>query len=171
MMDPDDTGAEHAWSARTVQPIVAVYVAAVFVCFMGLAHFVFHSADAVKALFAAAVAGVAAVVPAILNRVEYRISGTGLAKRPLRRKGPGAFEDVFAWDELTHLVPTGTGFKYYKTLPDTGAVSRFFKLYLSAEYSGEFHVDPEDRARVRAIFDRRGVPTSKPPTRGALRRP
>jgi len=171
MMDPDDDGVEHSWTARTVRPIVAIYVVAVFVCFMGLAHVVFHSADAVKALFLALVGVVVGTAPGILNRVEYRITATGLAKRPIRPKNPPEFKHVFAWDELTHLVPTGTGFKFYKRLPDSGPLSRFLKLHVSADYSGEFHVEPGDRARVRAILDRKGVPTSKPQTRGALRRP
>jgi len=170
-MDPDDDGLEHTWSVRTVRPMVAVYVVAVFVCFMGLAHFVFHSADAVKALVLAVAGAVVGTAPGILNKVEYRITSTGLAKRPLRPKNPQEFKRVFAWDELTHLVPTGTGFKFYKRLPDSGPLSRFFNLHVSADHSGEFHVDPGDRARVRAIIDRKGVPTSKPPTRGALRRP
>jgi len=171
MMDPDNTGTEHTWTARSVQPIVAVYVVAVFVCFMGLAHFVFHSANAVRALFLALIGGVVGTVPAILNRIEYRVTATGLAKRPFRPKSPGPFKDVFAWDELSYLVPTKTGFKFYKTLPDSGPVSRFFKLHFSAEYSGEFHVEAGDRAQVRAILGQKGIPTSELRTRGALPRP
>ncbi len=170
-MNVDDRGTEHSWSARTVRPITAVYVVAVFVCFIGLAHFVFHSADAVRALFVALIGGVVGTVPSILNRVEYRITGAGLEKRPFRTESPREFEDVFAWDELSHLVSTSTGFKFYKRLPDSGPVSRFFKLHFSAGYSGDLHVDPRDRARVRAIIDQKGIPTSKPPTRTALHRP
>lgn len=170
-MSPDDPGVEHTWNARTVRPIIVVYVVGVFVGFMGLAHFVFHSADAVRALLLAAFGAVVGTVPSILNRVEYRITGTGLAKRSFRPKQPREFKHVFAWDELSHLVPTKTGFKFYKRLSDSSPVSRFFKLHFSAEHSGEFHVDPRDRARVRAIIDQKGIPTSKPPTRGALHRP
>jgi hypothetical protein len=171
MMDPDDDDQEHTWSTRTARPVVAAYVVAGFACFKGLAHFVFHSADAVKALFLAMIGGVVGTAPGILNRVEYQITSTGLAKRPLRPGNPQEFKRVFAWDELTRLAPTGTGFKFYKRLPDSGPLSRFFKLHASADYSGEFHVAPGDRERVRAIIEGKGVPTSKPPTPGALRRP
>ncbi len=160
-MNPDDSIVEHTWRARTMRPIVAVYVVGVFVGFMGMAHFVFHSEDAVRALFVAAIGAVAGMVPSVLNRVEYRITGFGLAKRSLRTKSPREFDDVFAWDELSHLVPTKTGFKFFKRLPDSGPVSRFFKLHFSAGHSGEFPVEPRDRARVRAIIDRKGLPASR----------
>jgi hypothetical protein len=79
---------EHAWIARSVRPIVAGYVAAVFVVFMALAYFVFHSPDAVKALFLTAIGAVASVAPGILGRVEYRLTADGLARRPLADKKP-----------------------------------------------------------------------------------
>ncbi|MCG6955055.1 MAG: hypothetical protein LJF04_03610 [Gemmatimonadetes bacterium] len=153
---------EHAWIARSVRPIVAGYVAAVFVVFMALAYFVFHSPDAVKALFLTAIGAVASVAPGILGRVEYRLTADGLARRPLADKKPREFKEIFRWDGLSHMVPTGSGFKYYKKMNEPKPLVRFFKSHFSARYSGELHVEQSDRARVRALIDQRGVPMLRP---------
>jgi hypothetical protein len=153
---------EHEWSARSVRPIVAGYVAAVFVVFIAVAYFVFHSPDAVKALFLTAIGSVASVAPGILGRVEYRLTDAGLAKRPLAEKKPREFKEVFRWDELSHLVPTRSGFKYYKKTDEPKPLARFLKSHCSARYSGEFHVEPPDRARVRSAIGQRAVPMLRP---------
>lgn len=46
----EDPLVEYEWRARTLPPIVAVYVIGVFLLFMALARFLFHSGEAVKAL-------------------------------------------------------------------------------------------------------------------------
>jgi hypothetical protein len=157
-MDPQDTGTERSWNARRLRPVIAFYVVGVFAVFIALAHFVFHSPDAIKALAAAALAAVVSLVPSLLNRLEYRITDGGLQKRPLSKERPRAFEDVFAWDELSHLVPTRTGFKYYKKLDEPKPLARFYKLHLSADHSGELHVERRDLEKVRALLHRHAVP-------------
>jgi hypothetical protein len=161
-MDLDHPVIEHTWNARSQQPVVVLYVVAVFVGFMALAHFVFHSAEGVKALLLTAIGAVVGLIPSVLTRIEYQLTEAGLAKRPLRTKDPKEFKAVFAWDELSHLLPTKSGFKFYKRVETSNPFLRFLKLHLSGDHSGEFHVEPQDRGRVRAMIDRHGIPTSKP---------
>jgi hypothetical protein len=167
-MNPDHAAVEHTWNARSQQPVVVLYVVAVFVGFMALAHFVFHSAEGVKALLLTAIGAVVGLIPSVLTRIEYRLTETGLAKRPLRAKKPKEFKEVFAWDQLSHLLPTKSGFKFYKRVEASNSFLRFLKLHLSGDHSGEFHVEPQDRGRVRAMIDRHGIPTSKLPTAGRV---
>ena len=148
---------EHTWSARSTRPIMAVYVAAIFVGFMALAYFVLHSAEAVKALAMAGVGGVAALFPGILNKWEYRLTDAGLARRPLSAQKPRDFKDLFSWDDLSHLVPTRTGFKYYKKLDEPRPLARALKVHVLGDYSGEFHVERPDREEVRALVEGYGV--------------
>ena len=70
------------WSARKLNPIVLLYVAAVFVVFILVAYFVLHSMTAVKALAMAAVASIIPLVPAVISRVEYRLNERVLERRP-----------------------------------------------------------------------------------------
>jgi hypothetical protein len=157
-MNPEDAEEEHTWSARNVRPVVALYVGGVFVGFMALAQLVFHSTDAVKALLVTAVGAVGALVPSLLTRLEYRISDAGLARRRSSEKGARGLKVLFAWEELSHLVPTRTGFKYFKKMDEPNSLLRFFKLHFSGDLSGEFHVETEDLPRVRALIDARAVP-------------
>lgn len=150
-----------------MQPVVAVYVAGVFVGFIALAYFVFRSPDAVKALATTCVGSLAALAATMLTRSEYRLTEVGLGKRLLSPKKPREFKDVFAWDDLSHLVPTRTGFKYYKKLDEPRRLARVFKLHVFGDYSGEFHVEREDRERVRALIAGRGVQVRLPSRSGA----
>jgi len=158
-----DTGVEHIWSARSVRPVIALYVSGVFCGFIALAHFVFHSPEAVKALFLTAIGSVASLVPAIRNRFEYRLTEDGLSKRPLSENKPREFKEIFLWDELSHLVPTGSGFKYFKKIKERSPIVRFFRLHVSGDLSGEFRVERGDLEKVRALIDRRAVPIPGPP--------
>ena len=115
-MDADRSVMDLTWTARRVSPVVLLYVVAVFIGFMAAAHFVFHSPAAVKALFSAAIAGVASLVPSILSRFEYRLTDTGLARRSLRGKQHAEIQELFLWDQLSHVVPTSSGFKFFKRL-------------------------------------------------------
>jgi hypothetical protein len=142
------------WSARRIQPIVVLYVAAVFAAFMVLAHFVFHSPEAVKALLIAAVGGIAATVPGVIEKVEYQLTDSGLGKRPLKGKKPSQCKDVFRWDELSRVVPTKHGFKYHKTMNETNSIRRFWKAHISDQYSGEVHAEKDDLDRVLGIVER-----------------
>jgi hypothetical protein len=148
------------WSSRKVQPIVVLYVLAVFAVFIALSHFVIQSAAAVKALALAAVGAVAVTIPGVLGKVEYQATEAGVERRTVNEKEPGGFEGVFRWDELSHVVPMRHGFKYYKTLHETNPFRRFWKLHLSDAFSGEIHVEKKDLERIMALVDRRGVEIS-----------
>ena len=167
-MNPDDSAVELIWNARSVRPVVSLYVAGVFFGFMALAHFVVHSAEAVKALLLTGIGSVAALMANTLIRIEYRFTEVGLAKGPFKAKEPKALKQVFLWDELSHLIPTSTGFKFYKRVTATHGMARFLKLHVFGSHSGEFHVEREDLGKVRAVIERHGVPLSKPPSGGRV---
>jgi len=140
-----------------LQPIVLLGVVLVFLAFMGLSLFVFHSVAAVKALAATAVASLVAMVPAVLSRIEYRLTERELASRTLDPKKPKDFTGVFMLDELSHIVPTRHGFKYFKTLNDSSALRRLWQLHVSGAFSGEVHVETVDQKRVLGELARHGV--------------
>ncbi len=145
---------EHIWIARKVRPWVAGGVAGVFLAFMALAWFVFGSGAAVTSLAGAGFTALVALTPGLLARVEYRLTDSGIERRPVRPRDPQPFEPLFTWDELSHVVPTRTGFKFYRAL-DARGVARFWKYHVLSGYSGEVHVEPEDMARVRGLVDTR----------------
>lgn len=149
------------WSAHKVQPVVVLYLVAVFGAFVALAHFVLHSPDAVKALAIALVGAVGATVQGVIDKIEYQITESGIEKRPIRKKKPEQFKSVVRWDELSRIVPMKHGFKYYKTLDETNPFRRFWKLHLSDRFSGEVHVERKDLERILGIVDR--LATSRPP--------
>jgi hypothetical protein len=167
-LGPEDSTLEHGWSARRVRPVIALYVIGVFFAFALLARFVFHSEDAVRALLVAAVGAVVSLVPAILSRTEYRLSGSGLVRRAVRRGEPREFEQVFSWDEITRVVPTASGFRFYKAVESKGRLARFVELHLLEGRSGEVRVEQEDRKRVEAIIARRAVGASGGPGGGRV---
>jgi hypothetical protein len=134
-----------------------LYVLAVFAAFIALSVFVFHSPDAVKALVIAAVGGVAATVPGVIEKVEYRLTPSGIDKRPINTKKPRPFQDVFCWDQLSHVVSMQHGFKYYKTMNETNPLRRFWKQHISDAFSGEVHVEKKDLDRVLEIVERQGI--------------
>lgn len=136
------------WSARKVPPVVVLYVVLVFAAFIAIAHFVFHSPQAVKALAVAAIGAVIATVPSVVERVEYRLTASGVDTRAVRKDNPREFKNVFRWDELARIVPTGRGFKYFKAMPETGALRRFWNLHVSDQYSGEIHAEKPDLDHV-----------------------
>jgi hypothetical protein len=158
----EDAAVLHIWSARRLRPIVLVYVALVFVAFIALAFFGFHSMTGVKALAIAALGYFVGFAPGVLTRIEYRLTESGLAQRPVHRKSPAPFKDVFRWEELSHVVPMGHGFKFYRPLAGTGATRRFWQAHVSDAFSGEVHLEAADRERVLRIVAERGIPLSKP---------
>ena len=153
---PADRAADELdrWTARKVRPIVVLYVVLVFAAFMIVAFFVFHSMEAVKALLLAAVAAVGATVPGVMERTEYRMTGAGIDRRPVKPKQTRDFETVFAWSELDRIVPMRHGFKYFKTMDEQGPVRRFWNTHLCDRYSGEVHVECEDLDRVLGLSER-----------------
>jgi hypothetical protein len=150
------------WSARKIQPIVLLYVTAVFVVFMLMAHFVFHSIEAVKALMIGAVGAIAATVPGVMEKVEYRMTESGLDKRAHNAKKPGPFKDVFRWNELSRVVPMKHGFKYYKPIDEPNVLRWFWKAHISDRHSGEVHVERDDIDRVMESVTRLGIETPIP---------
>ena len=153
---PDGPAVLHQWSARKVQPIVVLYVVAVFAVFAVMAHFIFHSTEAVKALAIAALGAVAATVPGVMERVEYRLTKSGVEKRSAK-KTPGAFREVFRWPELSRVVPTGHGFKYLKAMDEPSPLCRFWRRHFSDVCSGEIHAEREDLERVLGLVERQGI--------------
>lgn len=157
------TGSEtlDRWTARKIRPIVILYILGVFAIFIVLAIVVFHSQDAVKALLLAAVGAVGATVPGIMERVEYRLTGSGIEKRPVKKEGSADFKEVFRWDELSRVVFMRHGFKFFKSLAETNPLGRFWKTHFSDRFSGEVHVEKEDLPRVLEVVARHGVTISE----------
>ena len=100
------------------------------------------------ALALAAVGFVAAFGPGVFGRIEYRLTRTGLERRPLNREKPGEFQDVCRWRELAYVLPTRHGFKFYKPLNESNPLRRLWNAHLSDAFSGEIHADAGDRDRV-----------------------
>ena len=157
--DKSETTVLAVWSARKVRPIVLLYVTAVFVVFTLMAHFIFHSIDAVKALAIGWIGAIAATVPGVIEKVEYRMTDAGLDKRAHHTKKPSPFKAVFRWGELDHIAPLKHGFKYYKTLGETSPLRRFWKMHVSDQYSGEVHMEQVDLDRVLGIVERQRAQT------------
>ena len=155
--DADEAVVLCHWTARKMQPMVLVWVAVVFLAFMALSHFVFHSAAAVKALALAAVGFLVPLVPGVLSRVEYRLTEHELTSRMVDPKNPKDFKCVFVLDDLSHVVPTRHGFKYYKTLNEPSGLRRFWKIHVSDAYSGEVHVETTDQKRVLGVLAELGA--------------
>lgn len=145
------------WSARKLQPVVLLYVAAVFIAFIALSFFIFHSMAAVMALAMTAVAAIVPLVPSVLMKIEYRITEGGLERRTLNRDEPQAYERVFRFDELGHMVPIGHGFKFYFPLDAPSALKRFWLKHISDEFSGEVHVEKQDQKKVVNLLKEQGV--------------
>jgi hypothetical protein len=153
------------WSARRISPLVVLSVASIYGAFLALAYFVFHSTGAVKGLALAAVGTLVPLLPALTRRIEYRITETGLESRPRRRENPDAFREVFRWDQLSHVVPGRRGFKFTKPNPGSNPLRRFWNAHFSDAFSGEVHLEAEDRERVLRLVETRaatrGTPTGK----------
>jgi hypothetical protein len=160
-MENEHPAVEDSWTARSVRPRTLFYVAALFVAFIALAEFVVHSREAVVALALTGFGSIVGLVPNVLGRIEYRLTAAGLFKKRLKEEGTDDFKEVFAWDQLSRIQSTGSGFKYFKKLERSSFWARFWKLQISDKYSGEFHVEEADRGRVVEAFQRRGIPTGK----------
>lgn len=149
----------YRWTARRVHPLVLLYVASVFAAFMAIAHFALHSTTAVKALALAAIGFLVPLVPAVIVRIEYRLTEAGLERRLLARKTPGEFREVFRWSQLDRVIPMRHGLKFTKVLRETNPWRRFWKTHLSDAFSGEVHLEAPDREPVLGILaERHGSP-------------
>jgi len=154
----DEIQVLYRWSARKLKPVILLYVAAVFVAMMALSYFVFHSMTAVTALATAALGSFVALLPGMVSRVEYRLTERGLESRSLGKKEPGAFRRIFQLDQLSHVVPTRHGFKFYKPLNESNPFRRFWKAHVSDAFSGEVHVEAADQEMVLGILTQHGIP-------------
>lgn len=147
----------HQWTARQMSPLVPAYVLLIFVGFMAVSHFVFHSSDAVKALAGTAVAALVPLAPGVLNKLEYQLTAHELRRRLYHPRAPREYAEVLRWAELSHVKPIRDGFKYYKPVGNAGAMRRFWRRHLADAYSGEIRAGTKDRARVSAILADLGV--------------
>jgi len=170
-MQQEDSPVDLSWSARSVRPVTLVHVTGVFAGFMALAQFVFHSSEAVAALAVAGLGSLVGLAPNVLGRFDYRLTEVGLFKQRERKRGEREPKRLFAWDELSYITSTGSGYKYFKRFESSNLLDRFWKLHISDKYSGEFHLEEEDRLRVLELFERRGIPTSKPVSTKAIGSP
>jgi len=161
MMEDHEEG-QYNWTSRNMRPVMVLYVTLVFLAFMLAAQFIFHSTDAVKALFFALIPALASMTPSLLPRTEYRLTPEGMEKRGLGGKDSRPFKEVFRWEDLSHLSSTSNGFKYYKDLEEPNPLRRFWKLHISDAYSGEFHVQGEARTAVTDRIRREGIPLARP---------
>jgi Na+/serine symporter len=148
------------WTARKIRPVVILYVLGVFAAFIVMSIVVFQSREAVKALVVAAVGTVIAIAPGVAERIEYRLTASGVEKRTVNAKKPREFTGVFLWSELSRVVAMRHGFKYFKTLDESNPLRRFWKAYLSDQYSGEVLAEREDLERVLDFVSRQGIPVS-----------
>jgi hypothetical protein len=153
----DENGAGCDWTARRLQPIVLLWVVAVFAVLTALAVFVFQSRTGVKALIVGAVGFLVPLVPQVLSRVDYRLRERVLERRTRRREEPEEFETFIEVDDLSHVVPVRHGFKFYRPIDGPGAFRRFWKRHVSDRYSGEVHVERPDQPRVFAALRELGV--------------
>jgi hypothetical protein len=148
------------WQARIMQPtFVLGYLAVVFGTLIALAFFVFDSIAGVTSLVVAALGAVVALLPSILTRVEYRLSEEGVEKRRVRQQDPAPFKEIFRFPELDYIVPIRHGFKYYKKMDPAPPLREFLNRHFSDEYSGEVHLEQEDRSRILAHLAERDVRT------------
>lgn len=152
---------ETRWKARTMQPIIVLYVVAVFVILIAMSYFVFNSMTGVTSLAMVGFGTVVALLPGLLVRIEYRMTKTVLEKRTHNKKKPGTFKRVFQLDQLSHIVPLRHGFKYYKSLDEPNPLKRFWKNQISDAYSGEVHLEIKDRKRILDLLSGCGIKITK----------
>lgn len=153
----DEAAVLLSWTARKVQPVVLAYVLAVFLAFIALAFFVFHSTEAVFALATTAVGSLVPLTPMVMSRVEYQFTEAGLRKRPVKEGNTDAFKEAFSWDEVARITPMKHGFKFFKRVEAKNRLVRFWKTHLSEGMSGEFQVEQGERDAVTEIIARQNL--------------
>jgi len=145
------------WTARRVRPAVVLGVVGVFAAFMVLAHFVFHSRAAVVALAGAAVAALVPLAPAVLARLEYRLTDAALEHRPVTSDASRPFTRLVDVADLSHVVKTHHGFKFYLAVHAGNPMRAFWLRHFCDAYSGEVHVEAADRQRVLSSLSELGI--------------
>jgi hypothetical protein len=140
-----------------MRPAVVLGVVGVFAAFMLTAHVVFHSRAAVVALAGAAVAALVPLVPAVLARLEYRLTDAVLERRPATSDASKPFTRLFDAADLSHVVVTQHGFKFYLSVATENPLLALWRKHISDAYSGEVHVEAADRRRVHAALSELGI--------------
>jgi len=148
---------EYCWSAHKVPPSIIIYVALIFLVFIAVSYFGFRSPEAVKALIFTAIGSIVPLVPVILTRVEYRLTREKLESRIIRKNNQKPFNTLFLLDQLSHIVKSHGGFKYFKEFKEDKPSRRFWKKHFSDQYSGEVKLEKEDALRIISAFEQYGI--------------
>ncbi len=148
-----NTEAELNWTARKMSPIILFYVALVFIAFIAISYFVFHSMAAVKTLLFTAVGSIVTLLPMIFSRFEYRLTAQKLEYRTINKKEQKPFKVLFLSNQLSHLIKVKSGFKFYLIFKEKNPIRRFWKKHISDKYSGEIKVDKEEMLKIRRAFE------------------
>jgi hypothetical protein len=144
------------WSARRMSPKIMLYVAIVFILFIAVSYFGFHSITAVKGLVITAFGSIVALIPMVFTRVEYRLTQQRLESRQIRKKEQKPYKIVFLLDQLSHVVIIDNGFKFYLVLKERNSILRFWKKHISDHYSGEVRLENKDAERVLTTLEKYG---------------
>jgi hypothetical protein len=145
------------WSSRRMSPKIMLYVAIVFIFFIAVSYFGFHSVTAVKGLVFTALGSIVSLMPLVFTRVEYRFTQERLESRPIRKKEQHPYKTLFLLDQLSHIVKIDGGFKFYLVLKERNSILRFFKKYISNHYSGEVRLENKDTERVMTTLEKYGI--------------
>lgn len=143
-----DTPIEYSWSARKIAPKIILYVLLIFLIFILISYFGFHSINAVKALLISGFGYLISLLITAYTRIEYKLTKDKLENRPINKKNPKPFKTLFRLDEIDHLKPINSGFKYYLTLNN----KNFWNKHISYKYSGEIKLEKVDRERITSAF-------------------
>jgi hypothetical protein len=148
---------EWHWSARKMSPKVILYVAIIFIAFIALAYWGFHSLAAVKTLFFTALAYILSVLPIVFSHLEYRLSAQKLESRQVKKQDPKPYKTLFQLAEVSHLVKSSGSLKYCLNFEEANRFHRFFKKHFSDRYSGEIKLAPKDSEQIIAALKGLGV--------------
>lgn len=140
------------WSARKMQPVVLIYVGLVFLIFILLSYFIFHSMDAVKALAITGGTFILTGLPAVTKRIEYRLTKHSLEQRPLVKNKVPTYSQVFPLDQFSHIKLMQHGFKFYLHRDEMNSLRRFWKMHVLTGYSGVVPVEKRDMERVLGVL-------------------
>jgi hypothetical protein len=161
-----DSNAAYYWSARKVPPKIILYVSVVFIIFIAVSYFGFHSINAVKALAITALISILSFAPGIFNRIEYRLTKQALEYRPMKKKEQEPYKILFLLDQLSHIVQIENGFKYYLTLNESNPFRKFWKKYMSDKYSGAVNLEKADNKRILSTLDQFGISIQRKLSKG-----
>jgi len=147
----------HGWTARKLPAWIPVCVVAIFLGFMAFAWFGIHSRHAVRALAMSMFGVVVPLLPAVLVRVEYRLTGAGLERRMPAGGAKSAFRPVFRWDELEGVRAGRSGFGYRLNRGAGDAPADPPSRRRAAGSAGEIPVPADQREAVHGVFAAMGI--------------